>query len=77
MKFKLFFFIIVAFSLNAYAQSPGKILKQAEKALGGAKTLQAVKSRRGSGTIMRLMDGAKGKYVEQTSEPNLYNINTI
>jgi outer membrane lipoprotein-sorting protein len=75
MKFKLFFFLIVVFSLNAYAQSPGKILKQAEKALGGAKTLQAVKSLRKSGTIRRLMDGAKGKYQEQTSEPNLYNLN--
>jgi len=75
MKLKLFFLLIVLFSLNAHAQSPGKILKQAEKSLGGAKTLQSVKSHRKSGTITRLMDGSKGKYAEQAFEPNLYNIN--
>lgn len=75
MKFKLFFLFVVIFSFNAFAQSPGKILKMAEKNLGGAKNLQSVKSWRKSGTISRLTDGAEGKYVEQASQPNFYNIN--
>ncbi len=75
MKFKLLFLLIFLFSLNALAQSPGKILKLAEKSLGGAKNLQTVKSWRKSGTITRLTDGAEGKFVEQSSQPNFYNIN--
>jgi hypothetical protein len=75
MKFKLFFLFVVLFSFNAFAQSPGKILKMAEKTLGGAKNLQSVKSWRKSGTISRLSDGAEGKYIEQASQPNFYNLN--
>jgi len=75
MKFKLLFLVVVAFSLNAYAQSPGKILKLAEKSLGGAKNLRAVKSWRKSGTIVRLNDNTEGKFAEQSSQPNFYNIN--
>ena len=75
MKFNLLFLFVVAFSFNTFAQSPGKILKLAEKSLGGAKNFQAVKSWRKSGTITRLNDGAEGKFVEQSSQPNFYNIN--
>ncbi len=74
MKFKLLFLLIFLLSFNALAQSPGKILKAAEKSLGGAKNLLAVKSWRKTGTITRLNDGAEGKFTEQASQPNFYNV---
>ncbi|MCU1290605.1 MAG: hypothetical protein JWN60_2834 [Acidobacteria bacterium] len=68
------FFIFAAFCFQtAQAQSPSKILKLAEKALGGAKNLQSIKSWRKSGTITRLNDGAAGDFSEQASQPNFYN----
>ncbi|HEX8288161.1 MAG TPA: hypothetical protein VF556_09200 [Pyrinomonadaceae bacterium] len=77
MKNKLHFlsFIFIAvFSFATPGQSPSKILKLAEKAVGGAKNLQSVNSWRKSGTIKRMTDGAEGKFAEQASEPNYYNI---
>ncbi len=64
---------VAALSISGTAQSPSKILKQAEKALGG-KALQSVKSVTKTGMIKRIGDGAEGKYVCQTSLPNLLNI---
>ncbi|MFN0277538.1 MAG: hypothetical protein ACKVRN_02935 [Pyrinomonadaceae bacterium] len=61
-------------SISASAQSPSKILKQAEKALGGTKALQSVRSISKTGNIVRISDGAIGKYVLQTSQPNLFNV---
>ncbi len=77
MKFYKYAFILVclaALSTSGFAQSPSKILKQAEKALG-SKALQSVKSMTKIGTIKRLDNGATGKYVCQTSLPNLLNVN--
>ncbi|HQU82662.1 MAG TPA: hypothetical protein PKY59_06045 [Pyrinomonadaceae bacterium] len=74
MKFKLLFLFIFLFSINAFAQSPSKILKQAEKALGGAKVMQTVRSWQKVGKISRLKDGAVGNFSEQVSTPNLYNV---
>ena len=54
------------------AQSPSKVLKQAEKAMGGAKALRTVSSWRRVGTIRRLSDGATGKYEARAAKPNLY-----
>lgn len=72
----MFLLVIGVFSVFAFqvlAQSPGKILKQAEKALGGAKNLQKIKSRQAKGTIMRLGDAAQGAYFLQLTAPNFYN----
>ena len=57
----------------AAAQSPSKILRQAEKAMGGAKAVQAINSVERTGTIIRLADGATGKYTSRSSKPNLYS----
>ncbi len=77
MKFKLFWFILIAiFAVNSNlaAQSPAKILKQAEKTLGAGKNLQNIKAWRKIGTISRVSDGAAGKFAEQASAPNFYNV---
>ncbi len=75
MKRSLFLLsLFVFFSLNIAAQSPGKILKQANKKLGGEKVLQNVKSWRKTGTITRLKDGAVGTFEMQAAQPNFYNV---
>src|SRR5438067_9422111 len=66
--------LIILAALPALSQSPSKVLKQAEKALGGAKALQSVRSASKAGTITRLGDGSLGKYLYQSSLPNLLNI---
>jgi hypothetical protein len=69
------FFILICFlfAADASAQTPAKILKQAEKALGGAKILQNVRSRQKSGTITRVRDGLSGAFSAQYAAPNFYN----
>lgn len=62
MNFTRSLFIIFVFSFAAVAQSPSKIISQANKALGGEKTLKSVTSWRQTGTIRRQSDGASGKY---------------
>lgn len=66
--------ITLAFAGALFSQSPSKVLKQAEKSLGGIKALQSVRSLKRTGTIKRLSDGAEGRYVSQTSMPNLLNV---
>lgn len=66
------FYLCLVFS--AFTQSPSKILKQAEKALGGTKALQSIRSVTKAGRISRMSDGAEGKYLYQTSQPNLLNV---
>jgi len=69
---------VSALAITATAQSPSKVLKQAEKALGGRKALQSITSVAKRGTITRVADGAVGQYVLKTSKPNLfYERNTI
>lgn len=63
----------IALAIGGYAQAPSKILKQAEKALGGTKVLRSTTSMTKSGRIRRVSDGAEGNYLEQTSQPNLLN----
>lgn len=72
MKLKIFLFLIVALSLNVAAQSPNKILSQANKALGGEKNLKSVSSWQAKGRIARTSDGASGNYQAQISKPNFY-----
>ena len=74
MKFKLLLFIYTLSVLTLAAQSPSKILKLAEKAMGGTKALQGITSLQKTGTIKRVSDGASGNILCQTSRANLYNI---
>jgi len=76
MKFKPILLILtcvfIAFSINSAAQSPNKILKQANKALG-EKALQNLTSFRKTGKITRIKDGASGSFEMQASAPNFFN----
>ncbi len=76
MKRSLFLsilFLVFVCLGNVAAQSPGKILKQANKALGGEKALQSIRSWQKTGKITRLKDNAKGAFQMQTTQPNFYN----
>jgi hypothetical protein len=75
MKRILYFVILIgaAFASGASGQSANKVLKQAEKALGGAKALQSIRSVQKKGTITRASDGASGAFAVQAAAPNLYN----
>ena len=74
MKLKLLLAICLLSVATLAAQSPAKILKQAERAMGGAKALRATQSWQKRGTVKRLSDGATGRILMQTSRPNLYNL---
>ncbi len=69
----IFICIFIAFAPNGAAQSPSKILKQANKVLGGERVLQNLKSSRKTGKITRLKDGASGEFQMQAAQPNFYN----
>ena len=71
MKFRLLFLILLLAS-GAFAQSPSKIISQANKAFGGEKALKAVTSWQQTGKITRLSDGANGKYAAMAASGNLY-----
>ena len=74
MKFPFLTISLLLFVLPTFAQSPAKILKDAEKAMGGAKALQRLNSLERRGTITRVEDGTTGEVIIQTSRPNLYHI---
>jgi hypothetical protein len=67
------FFLCALFALNAVAQSPAKVLKQAEKALGGAKNLQNIRSRQLKGSITRTKDSASGSFSSESADTNLFS----
>lgn len=66
----IIFFVAAAVA----AQSPSKILKQAEIALGGKKALQSQTSMRFQGTIIRSADGASGRFLLETSRPGSLHV---
>jgi len=66
-------FILIA-AAAVFAQSPSKILKKAESALGGTKALQSRSSLIMRGRITRLDDKAGGQFQMETSRPNLYHL---
>jgi hypothetical protein len=72
MKFINALFITAAFVLAASGQSPQKILKLAEKALGGTKALQQEGTVVRRGRVTLASDGSSGAYVMRTAEPDLY-----
>src|SRR5688572_17783527 len=57
MRFRQFLFLFFLFTIAVSAQSPSKVLKQAEKAMGGAKAIQRTSSWIRKGTIRRVDDG--------------------
>jgi len=71
MRFTFAFVLTFFLSFISWAQSPAKVLKQAEKALGGIKALQAVHSISKTGRIMRISDGVSGQYRYKSAQPNL------
>ena len=72
MKLRLLVFLMFALSLSVFAQSPSKILSQANKALGGEKILKTVRWWKSTGKITRKSDGATGKYETEAGGGNLY-----
>ncbi len=73
MKFTFTVFILLIFSVSAFAQNPSAILKQAEKAHGGRKNIQNVKSYRKSGLITRVKDGMEGEIRIEAVKPVFYH----
>ena len=71
MKFKLLL-ILTLLPIAAFAQSPSKVLSQANKALGGEKALKSVKSVQRTGTIVRIEDGTSGKYTSVSSGGKMF-----
>src|SRR4051812_42577331 len=65
--------LTAALATAAWGQSPDKVLKMAEKALGGTKALQAIKASSRTGRVTRVSDGASGSYTSAAAEPNLFN----
>jgi outer membrane lipoprotein-sorting protein len=59
----------------AVAQSAGKIVNQAVKAMGGEQALRRVTSWEVSGVITRKSDGATGRFKAAAAKPNLYTMN--
>src|SRR5688572_8423923 len=66
--------VLLLLSAPIHAQSVSKILKNAEKALGGEKAFRAIRSMQATGTVTRALDGASGKYVVRYAKPGQLNI---
>jgi 23S rRNA maturation mini-RNase III len=65
-------FLLLLFPALVAAQSPQKILSQANKALGGERNLRAIRSWQTTGKITRRSDKASGAYQAFAGSPNLY-----
>jgi hypothetical protein len=74
MKFKFAVLFLIIFSVNAFAQNPSAILKQAEKAHGGKKNLGKVNSYVKRGLITRVKDGMEGEIKIEAVKPVFYHI---
>jgi hypothetical protein len=74
MMYKSIVFILLVFAVSAYGQSPAKIFKQAEKALGGSKAIQSINSAVMRGRITRVADGASGSFRSESGKPNLFHV---
>ena len=74
MKYKAIVLILLFFAVSAFGQSPAKILKLAEKALGGSKAIQSMDSTAMRGRITRSADGASGSFLSESRKPNLLHV---
>jgi hypothetical protein len=73
MKYVKTILLAAVLTVTVAGQSPEKILKLAEKALGGEKAIRSEQSLVRKGHVTRLSDGAAGSYVSRTAEPVLFN----
>src|SRR5215203_1788671 len=71
-------FLLLLFVLlvpnSSLSQSPAKLLKRAEVAMGGAKAMQSVRSVERSGEIIRRSDGTRGRIKIVNAKPSSYAI---
>jgi hypothetical protein len=58
----------------AFAQSPTKILKTAEKAMGGQRAIRSVQAAQFTGTVKSVRDGSAGSFSMKTGRPGLYYV---
>lgn len=72
MKFKFLVLLVAILAIPASAQSPKKILSNANRALGGEKALKGVRTWEATGTISRKSDGATGRYEAEAGGGNLF-----
>ncbi len=66
--------MLLSTALIAAAQTPGSVLKRAEKAMGGQKALLASRGWVRSGTVTDTSTGATGRFVSRSSQPNLFHV---
>jgi hypothetical protein len=66
--------ILLSGAITASAQSAGKIVKQAAKAMGGEKARRSIKSWQARGTIVNSRSGESGSFQAASLRPNLYTI---
>jgi hypothetical protein len=66
--------ILLIGAITASAQSAGKIVKQAAKAMGGEKATRSIRSWQGTGTIVNPRSGEGGSFRAASLRPNLYTI---
>src|SRR5688572_13715304 len=74
MRVLLVLTFITVVTPAAFAQSPTKILKAAEKAMGGQRAVRAVQSAEFTGTIKNAGDGSSGKFSMKIGRPGLYYV---
>ena len=74
MRVVSFLFLSLLFALPAYSQSPTKVLKTAEKAMGGQRVMRAVQSAEFSGTVTNIGNGSTGNFSMKTGRPGLYYV---
>jgi outer membrane lipoprotein-sorting protein len=74
MRVLLVLTFITVVTPAAFAQSPTKILKAAEKAMGGQRAMRAVQSAEFTGTIKSVSDGSTGNFAMKTRRPGLFHV---
>src|SRR6476661_5028906 len=74
MKSFLLLISILLVQQVGLSQSPAKILKRAEAALGGTKALQAMRSVERTGEIVRRSDASHGRITIASAKPDSYTI---
>jgi hypothetical protein len=71
MRIQVLAFLLFLSAIT-FAQSPSKVISQANKALGGEKALKAVSSWQQAGKITRVSDGAAGNYSAYAASGGLF-----
>lgn len=74
MKFLQIAFALFLFSLAAAGQSASSVLKKAEKAMGGAKRITAVRGWTRTGTVSDPKTGEKGRFSSHTFQPGYFHV---